>query len=156
MSDEIEERQLSERRHVVDALAAELDVQRQSFIARSSSMNTRLSILVAAASLTSGLQVASHQSRAWLIVAVCLSAAGAVCGVFALLPRTGGENGIEALQAELWNETPARAAYLLLHRKLEILKDDEKSLHRKRWLAIAGFAFLAMSIVSVAIQIIES
>jgi hypothetical protein len=71
-----------------------------------------------------------------------------------LWPRAGEENGVEDLQNELWNMHPDRAAYVLLHRKLDVLKTDEKSLHRRRVFAAAGFLLLALSIVSVALQVI--
>jgi hypothetical protein len=52
-------RQVQERRGLIDLLSAEVEAQRQSYSSRSGSMNTRLSVLVAAASLVSGLQISS-------------------------------------------------------------------------------------------------
>lgn len=150
----LEEEQVAERRGLIDLLSAELDTQRAGYASRAGSMNTRLSVLVAAASLVSGLQIAAHSPHFWYIMGACLAATAALTGVIALWPRTGGENGIEQLRNELWNMTPDMAAYVLLERKLEVLKIDESNLHWRRYFAVAGFASLALSIVAVALQVI--
>lgn len=149
-----EHRQVRERRGLIDLLSAEVDKQRESYASRSGSMNTRLSVLIAAASLVSGLQISTHQPHFWYIVGVCLAAAAALSGVIALWPRSGGENGVADLQNELWNLKPDMAAYVLMHRKLEVLRADEKTLHWRKTFATAGFLLLALSIVAVALQVI--
>jgi hypothetical protein len=149
-----EDQQLAERRGLIDLLSAEVDEQRRSYASRAVSMNTRLSILIAAASLASGLQIAAHAPHFWYNVGACLAALAAIAGVVGLWPRTGGENGVEDIQGELWNLTPDRAAYQFMHRKLEILREDESTLHWRRYFAVIGFGLLALSIVAVALQVI--
>ena len=149
-----ERRQMRDRRGLIDLLSAEIDKQRDSFASRSGSMNTRLSVLIAAASLVSGMQISAHQPHFWYLVGTCFAASAALSGVIALWPRTGGENGVANLQDELWNLGPDMAAYVLMHRKLEVLRADEKTLHWRKIFATVGFLLLAFSIVAVALQVI--
>lgn len=149
------DRELHDRRSIIDLLGAELTHQRQGYASRASSMNSRLGILVAAASLVTGLQSSTTSPGLFVVIGACLSALAALTGVFGFWPRSGDENGIESLQAELWNLSPDHAAYLLLHRQLEVLKDDEQFLRRKAWVVRVGFALLALSIVAAATHAIQ-
>jgi hypothetical protein len=148
-----EEHELQERSRIIGMLADEVAVQRTSFAARSSSMNTRLSVLVAAASLATGMQVDMAVPHLPYVVGACLAASAAMAGVVALWPLGGGENGVQSLQNEVWNESTDRAAYLLMHRQLEVLKEDESRLSFRAWCARVGYALLAASIVAVAVQV---
>lgn len=117
-------------------------------------MNTRLSVLIAAASLVSGIQIAAHQPHQWFLAADVAAAVAAICGIIALWPRRGDENGIEALRDELWEYPDDFALYILLHRQLEILKLDEATLTRRSRWAAGGFSLLTLSIVAVALQVL--
>lgn len=116
-------------------------------------MTTRLSILVAAASVTGGLQLGVDQPTAWYVVGVFLAGAAAIFGAAGLWPVSGTENGVTALKEELWNMTPAEAAYVFMERKLEILRDEEKVLTVRAWLSRFGFGALALSIIAIAIHL---
>lgn len=146
-------RELRERREIIDALGAEVERQRESLSVRASAMTTRLSVLVAAASVTGGLQLTQGQPTPWYVVGVFLAGMAALLGGVGLWPRGGGENGVEDLQDELWNEPPAVAAYVLVHRKLEILKDDESTLKFRAWFARFGFLALGLSVIAIAIHL---
>lgn len=148
-----ERRELRERRGLIDNLSAEVDRQRASHAGRTNAMTTRLSILVAAASVTGGLQLGVDKPTAWYVVGVFLAGAAALLGAAGLWPVSGTENGIEELQNELWNKSPDEAAYILMHRKLEILRDEEKVLTIRAWLSRFGFGALAMSIIAIAIHL---
>jgi hypothetical protein len=146
-------REIRERGPIILMLAQEVDAQRASYAARSASMNTRLSVLVAAASLATGLQVDLQTPHFWYLLGSCLAAGAAIAGVVALWPRYGGENGVEELQRELWNYPPDMARYVLLHRQLDVLKEDEGRLSVRAWCARIGYSLLALSIVAVALQL---
>lgn len=148
-----ERRQLRERRELVDELSREVDRQRASHAGRANAMTTRLSILVAGASVTGGLQLAVDSPTCWYVLGVFLAGAAALFGAAGLWPVSGTENGVEDLQNELWNAPPEEAAYVLLHRKLEILRDEEKTLTARAWLSRLGFGALALSIVAIAIHL---
>ena len=145
--------QLKDRQILIQSLSAEVDRQRDSVSGRANSMTTRLSILVAAASVTGGLQLGIDTPTIWYVVGVFLAGAAALLGAAGLWPVSGTENGIEELQNELWNMAPAEAAYVLMHRKLEILRDEEKVLTVRAWLSRLGFSALALSIIAIAIHL---
>lgn len=104
-------------------------------------MSTRASILVAAAGLTSGVQLSTQS--AWPAV---LTAFAALVGVMLLLMRTASEVPIAEAEDQFWADTPVTAIRNLMHWKLGVLREREHSLSRRRWLLIAGFALLAVSI----------
>jgi hypothetical protein len=146
-------RELSERRGLIDELSAEVDRQRASYSERASAMTTRLSILVAAASLTASMQLNVDVLTGWYVVGVFMAGGAALVGAAGLWPVSGSENGVKDLQDELWNESPDRAAYILMHRKLDILRDDERVLAVRAWLSRVGFALLGLSVIAIAIHL---
>lgn len=146
-------RQLTKRRGLIDDLSAEVDRQRTGHAGRASAMTTRLSILVAAASVTGSMQLGEQAPTAWYIVGVFLAGLAALLGAAGLWPVSGSENGVDDLKNELWNEPPDRAAYILMDRKLEILRDDEKVLAVRAWLSRFGFTSLGLSVVAIAIHL---
>ena len=149
----VERKALHKRRSLIDDLSAEVDRQRESNAGRANAMTTRLSILVAAASVTGGLQLGVAQPTSWYIVGVFLAGLAALLGAAGLWPVSGTENGVDDLKNELWNMAPAEAAYVFMHRKLEILRDEEKLLGARAWLSRFGFAALALSIGAIAIHL---
>lgn len=116
-------------------------------------MTTRLSILVAAASVAGGLQLGAAHPTPWYVVGVFLAGAAALLGAAGLWPVSGTENGIKELQDELWNTSSGEGAYIFMHRKLEILRDEEKVLTVRAWLSRFGFGALALSIIAIAIHL---
>lgn len=148
------EKNLRSHRHLLDALDKEVEAQRISNDSRSASMTTRSSILVAAAGVVGGLQIAASHSRTWFELAAASAALAAIVGVVGMWPRTGPENDVGDLEAELWPMSKNMSAYTLMHRKLEILKLDEAALRRRRYWVVAGFTLLALSISLVSLQLL--
>lgn len=112
-----EDRELKSRLWITRELLAEVDRQRESAGSRTVAMITRLSILMAAASIAGGAALTQKDPGFSLVAAALLAAAAAVTGAVALLPRGVGENGIEEMQREMWNVEESRALHVLLARK---------------------------------------
>jgi len=146
-------RQLRERIGLIRDLSAEVDRQRAAYTSRASAMTTRLSILVAAASVAAGLQLGAAHPTVWYVIGVFLAGAAALLGAAGLWPVSGTENGVQELQDELWGMAPEEAAYVFMHRKLEILRDEETVLTVRAWLSRFGFGALALSIIAIAIHL---
>lgn len=132
---------LEQQRTLVVALNADVDRQLASSEAASAAMSTRASILVAAAGLTSGVQLSAQS--AWPAV---LTAVAALVGVMLLVMRTTSEVPIADAEKQFWTDTPVAAIRNLMHWKLGVLRERERSLSRRRWLLVSGFALLAASI----------
>lgn len=124
-------------------LALDADVNRQLDAAEAAStgITTRASILIAAAGLTSGLQLSSQ-----LIVPAILTVVAALVGVGLLIMRTANEIPILEAEETFWTDAPAVAQRNILHWKHDVLREREKSLHRRRIVLIVGFALVAVSI----------
>lgn len=124
-------------------LALDADVNRQLNAAETAStgITTRASILVAAAGVTSGLQLSSQ-----LIVPAILTVAAALVGVGLLVMRTADEIPILEAEKTFWTDAPVVAQRKMLHWKHGVLREREKSLHRRRVVLIVGFALVAVSI----------
>jgi hypothetical protein len=146
-------RELRERIGLIRELSAEVDRQRVNHAGRASAMTTRLSILVAAASVTGSLQIGQASPSVWYVIGTFLAGAAALLGAAGLWPVSGSENGVEGLRDELWDKSPEEAEYTLMDRKLEILRDEEKLLGVRAWLGRFGFAALAFSIVAIAFHL---
>jgi hypothetical protein len=141
---------LDRRRVLIEALAGEVDLRRTFVADRDTAMTTKASILVASASLMTALQSAEvHGGRiGW---AIALSAAAAVFGVVALIPRIGREGGLVSIEKDLWNEGDMAAIRAMTSRKNEILEQDERALFWRAGGVLLGFASLAASLVIAAI-----
>lgn len=150
-----EDRQLEERLWITRELLAEVDRQRESAATRTAAMITRLSILMAAASVAGGAALTQTHPGACLVAAAVLAALAAVAGVVALLPRQVGENGIEEMQREMWNVNEPRALHVFLARKVETLRDEEKLLDFRADWSKVGFVLLTLSLVAIGVGVIE-
>lgn len=144
-----------ENRALITALDQEVDRQRLSVSARSNAAVTRLSILVAAVGVTIGALVNSGTVEGGLaIAALGFAVIAALLGVVGLWPRLGSENGIEDLRDELWQMDEDEARYVLVHRKTEVLKDDEKLLRYRSQITRFGFLTLSISIAMMALHLV--
>ncbi|MEO6532053.1 MAG: hypothetical protein ABIO06_00610 [Pseudolysinimonas sp.] len=150
-----EDRELKSRLWITRELLAEVDRQRESAAGRTTTMITRLSILMAAASVAGGATLTQKDPGVFLVAAAMLAAGAAVTGVVALVPRGVGENGIEETQREMWNVNEPRALHVFLSRKLETLRDEERLLDFRAWCARIGFMLLTLSLVAIAAGIFE-
>lgn len=150
-----EERQLEARLWITRELLAEVDRQSASVGERNAAMITRLSILMAAASVAGGAALTQDRPGLFLAAAAVLAASAAVIGGVALIPRRIGENGIRAMQREMWNESEPRAMHVYLDRKAETLRGEERLLdYRAKWSKV-GFVLLTLSLIAVAAGVIE-
>lgn len=135
------ERSIRRKRDLIFALDADIDRQLAESAAAAAGMSTRASILVAAAGLTSGLQYTTAS-----VPPMILTAAAALLGVSLLMMRRSTEVPIVAAEAEFWNDSPTTARRNLMYWKLDVLKERESSLERRRPVLVTGFAVLAASI----------
>lgn len=129
------------QRELVLALNADVDRQLVSSEASAAAMSTRASLLVAAAGLTSGVQLSAESALPALVTAL-----SAITGVLLLLMRTAPEVPVAEAEAQFWTNPPVVAVRNLMHWKLDVLRERERSLLRRRWVLILGFALLATSI----------
>lgn len=136
------------------ALHQETDLQRADVSSRTGMMSTRASILIAAASLSTALQVG--QQGPWFLAAVWLSAASAISGAVVLLPRLGDQFAIEENEKHLWDQDPLELNRDLMHQKLHVLREDEKALFWRRYVLLAGYTALALSLGAAAIHLSTS
>lgn len=128
-------------------LDREVDRQRASVSARANSALTRSTILIAAAGIGISAATGREPLSPLLAVSLTLAVLAAVCGIVALWPRTGNEHSVEGMKEDTWNVGADEASYILLHRKLDILKNDEDLQHdRARWLRM-GFLLFGLSLV---------
>ena len=151
-----EDRDLKSRLWITRELLAEVDRQRESAAARTATMMTRLSILMAAASVAVGAALTQKNPGLFLIAAALFAASAAVVGVVALLPRGVGENGIEEMQREMWNADEPRALHVYLDRKVETLRDEERLLDFRASCARIGFVLLTLSLVAIAAGVFQN
>lgn len=150
-----EDRELKSRLWVTRELLAEVDRQRESAAGRTATMMTRLSILMAAASVAGGAALTQKHPAMSLVAAALLAATAAVVGVVALLPRGIGENGIDEMQREMWNVDEPRAMHIYLARKVETLRDEERLINFRASCARIGFVLLTLSLVAIAAGVFE-
>jgi hypothetical protein len=158
MSDELSRRQLRKNRcdlrrnkALIAALHQETDAQRADVASRAGMMSTRASILIAAASLSTALQVG--QQGPWFVAAVWLSVTSAILGALVLLPRLGDQLNIKQNEDDLWGQDPAEFSRDLMHQKLTLLRGDEKALYWRRYVLLAGYTALALSLAAAAIHL---
>lgn len=142
-------KELSRNRVLVEALASEVDLRRTFVADRHAGMTTKASILVASASLMTALQSAGVHSGliGW---AIALSAAAAVFGVAALVPRVGREPSLDSMEANFWNDGDVAAIRGMTVDKKLALKRDEQALFWRAGFVLLGFASLAASLVIAA------
>lgn len=142
-SDDDHPHSLRSQRELILALDADVDRQLAAADAASAGITTRASILIAAAGLTSGLQV-SEQA----VVPAILAVLSALVGVSLLLMRTADEIPILEAETTFWAQPPVVARRNLLHWKNGVLLEREQSLRHRRALLVSGFILLAASISS--------
>jgi hypothetical protein len=150
-----EDRQLKSRLWITRELLAEVDRQRESAAGRTAAIITRLSILLAAASVAGGAALTQNHPGVFLVIAAVLAAAAAVAGAVALLPRRVGENGIDEMQREMWNVDEPRALHVYLSRKVETLRDEERLLDFRAVWSKVGFVLLTLTLIAIGIGVIE-
>lgn len=127
---------------MIAALDADVDRQLADAAMASAAISTRAAILVAAAGLTSGLQVTVLS-----IWPAAMTALSALIGVWLLMMRTSRELPIAEAEERFWNDPPVTARRNVMRWKLStVLMPREKALKRKRTALVAGFALLAASI----------
>jgi len=143
--------ELRDRAGLVAILSDEVDRQLQSVGARASSMSTRASLLVGAAGIMTGLQVAPDGDRPWQYIASLVAAGlAALVGVIALIPRGAPEVPILAAERTFWNYTASESRWTLAHWKLDTLRDQERALKWRALVVVAGFASLTIAIIFAA------
>ncbi len=129
------------QRELVLALSADVDRQLASTEAASAAMSTRAAILIAAAGLTSGVQLSVESA-----LPAVFTALSAIVGVLLLVMRTAPEVPIAEAEAQFWTDDPVVSVRNLMHWKLDVLEERERSLFLRRWVLILGFTLLAASI----------
>ena len=149
-----QDRELRERRYILETLDREVDRQRLSVASRASAGMTRASILIASAGVLMSVEAATLTTGKFEVASMCLAAVAVVLGAIVLVPRHGGENGIEDLQDELWNLKRDAATHRLLHRKLEILREDERLLKQRSLFAIYGFGTFVLALLALMADLI--
>ncbi len=128
-------------------LNQEVDRQRASVASRADSSLVRSSILIAAAGITIGAVADDSSMTPLVAVSVTLAVLAAIAGIGALWPRSGPEHAVMGMRDDVWNKSATAAADILLARKVDVLKHDERLLRdRARWLRI-GFVVYAASLV---------
>lgn len=148
-----DERNVGARRHLIELLLDDSERQLVANSATSSALGTRASILVASASIATGLQLARTDDAGWYLVALIAAALAALSGISVLLPRRGREVVLDDLEGLAWNETDSIASRRLLYSRLDILKKDKTAL---RWRAIVlqvGFGILFIGIACACLQL---
>ena len=114
-------------------------------------MLSRASILIAAASLSTALQVG--QQGPWFLAAVWLSVTSALLGALVLLPRMGDQLNIKKNEDDLWGLDPVAFSRDLMHQKWDLIREDEKALRWRRYVLLGGYAALALSLAAAAIHL---
>jgi len=147
-----DEEPVENSRGKLDFFVAELDRQEQDFSARSTSMNARASLLVAASSIAAGLQATSLD--AWAVLAGLVAGTSAVLGVVALWPRSGHLIDIEAIEHDTIAMSDYEALRYIAYGRLRIMRADESSLRRRASLVKIGFAFLAAAAVLTGLHLL--
>lgn len=132
---------LESKRELIVALDADVDRQLAAAETASAGITTRASILIAAAGVTSGLQVSAQS-----VIPAVLAVIGALVGVSLMLMRTATEVPILEAEATFWAQSPMAARRNLVHWKNDVLAEREESLRRRRIVLVSGFALLAASI----------
>lgn len=129
------------QRELIFALDADVDRQLAAAESASAGVTTRASILIAAAGLTSGLQMSSQ-----LVIPSILTVLAALTGVWLLLMRTAHEVPILEAEETFWTQPAVVARRHLMHWKHGVLLEREHSLRRRRIVLVIGFVLLAGSI----------
>ncbi|KJL32261.1 hypothetical protein [Microbacterium azadirachtae] len=132
---------LRAQRELITALDADVDRQLAAAETASAGITTRASVLIAAAGVTSGLQVSSA-----VVIPAVLAVLSALVGVGLLLMRTAKEVPILEAEETFWAQPPVTARRNILHWKNGVLLERERSLYRRRAVLVVGFALLAASI----------
>jgi len=86
-----DESNVAARHHLIDLLLADSDRQLSANAATASAMGTRAAILIASASIATGLQLSRPTDAGWYLLALVGASLAALAGVVVVLPRRGRE-----------------------------------------------------------------
>lgn len=126
----------------------EVDRELASLVHRESSMQSRATILVGAASVVGAIQIGDNISP-FTIATLLLSLAAAILGVLVVFPRTGDAPDPQRMHEAVLNGTDAdEAVHRMIEIKLKTLREDEDSLKSRGKLARAGLVLLSLSILA--------
>lgn len=149
-------KELKARSDLIRILADETDRQLESVGARARSISTRGSLLVGAASIMTGLQLAPGADRPWpYIASVIAGAVAAILGVVALIPRSAPEVPILGAEEAFWNYSGSQSRWTLTHWKLATLREQERALRLRALLVVVGFAALTVAIIFAAFALMS-
>jgi hypothetical protein len=138
----------------LDTMNSELDRQQSGYSGRSNAMNSRAALLVASASIATGLQVADVDP--WAILAALAAATGAILGLIGLWPRSGPELDIADLENATCAMTDDETLRYAIYARLYILRADEAMLVKRAQTVKIGFGFLAAAAALAALHVLFS
>jgi hypothetical protein len=148
-----DERNVAERRHLIEILLSDSERQLAANAGTASALGTRAAILIASASIVTGLQLARPSDAAWYLLALIAAGVAALGGVIVVLPRRGHEADLREIETLAWNETDTIASRRLLHTRLAILNRDKGSLFWRAIVLVAAFVILIVALACACLQL---
>jgi hypothetical protein len=148
-----DERNVGARRHLIEMLLSDSERQLVANSTTSSALGTRAAILVASASIATGLQLAKSDDAGWYLLALIATGLAALSGITVLLPRRSREVVLVDLEELSWNETDSVASRRLLYSRLDILRRDKTALRWRAIVLLVGFAILFAGIACACLQL---
>jgi hypothetical protein len=116
-------------------------------------MGTRAAILIASASIVTGLQLTRPSEAGWYLLALISAGVAALGGVIVVLPRRGREVDLAGIENHAWNETDTVASRRLLYSRLEILARDKRSLFWRAIVLVVAFVILIVALSCACLQL---
>ena len=141
------ERDVLYRRRLIELLLKDSERQLSANAATSSALGTRAAILIASASIATGLQVVRNAEAGWYLLALTATALAALAGVVVVLPRRGREVDPRDVENSAWNDTDTEVTRRLLYSRLAILDRDKSASRWRALVLVIGFAALLVGVV---------
>lgn len=149
----VEESNVGERRFLVELLLADAERQLAANAGTASALGTRAAILIASASIVTGLQLTRPADAGWYLLALISAGLAALLGVVVVLPRRGREIVLSNLETSAWNETDTVAARRLLYSRIDVLRRDKQDLSWRAVVLVVAFAVLIVGLACACLQL---
>lgn len=148
-----EARSIGEREHLLSLLLADSERQLVALAGTFSAISTRAAILIASASIVTGIQVLPVDDAAWYLLALIAAAFSALTGVVVIVPRIGKQVAIRRLEAEGWNDGDAEASRRVLYSRLAVIESDNVAVWWRGIVVTAGFISLFAAVLFACLQL---
>jgi hypothetical protein len=148
-----DEKNVSDRRYLVELLLIDAARQLAANAGTASALGTRAAILIASASIVTGLQLTRPTDAGWYLLALISAGVAALMGVIVVLPRRGREIDLTDLESAAWNETDTVAARRLLHSRIDVLARDKRALSWRAVVLVLAFGVLIVGLACACFQL---